>query len=235
MTSTPTITRTPTQTATPTATSTLAPGPNITYFGLARADNTLVAPAGETAEGITIYERPFGAGFLVVVEARAGLGGAALGRCNTSYNANDPGARPDIQILASRDLGAGDPAVCDAPLPARQTLGASCGEAPPAVESDGGIPAIEPPNYDLASQAVADAINDFGCRMAYNSVDSPCTLSSFGNPRYASPQSQGQFCTEGVLSAGDVIFPSGDTVLTARWRDSANVLGPPRQIIVRIP
>jgi len=188
---------------------------------------------GTTPEGIPIYERSAGAGFLIVVEAKAGAGGGSLGRCNTSYNAFDPGARPDIQILASRKIGAGDPAVCDAVLPARPT-GTGCGASAPFVEgAAGGIPAIEPPTFDPASQAVADALNDFGCRMSFNTTDSPCTLSAFGNPRVVATDSQGQFCSESVWDVAD-LFPKGDTVLTARWRGTGGVLGPPKQILVRV-
>ncbi len=236
---TPTITNTPTVTATPTATSTLAPGPNITYFGIASASGTLIQPIETTAEGIDVYQHPAftGAGFLIVVEARPGLGGSPLGRCNTSYNAFNPGARPDIRILANADLGAGDPAVCDAVEQARPT-GTGCGASPPSVPpldfTQGGIPGFDPPTYDPESQAVADALNDFGCRMTYNTVDSPCTISASGNPRVVSTNSQGQFCSESVWSPYDR-FRSGDTLLTARWRDSSGTLGPPKQIIVRVP
>lgn len=230
---TPTITNTPTRTATPTATTTLAPGPNITYFGLASPGGTVWEASAFTGDGIPIYvpRNGLGAGFHIVVEARAGMNGAPLGRCNTSYNPNDPGARPDIQILVDRDLGNGSPAVCDGPL-APQTLG--CGAGPEELVPRGGIPAVEPATFDPASQAVADALNDFGCRMSFFNVDTPCTLSPFNNPRVVSLQSQGQFCTE---NSWDLFaqFPKGDTQLTARWRDFAGVLGPPAQIIIRVP
>jgi hypothetical protein len=196
-------------------------------------------PVGTTAEGIEIFQHPAntGAGFLVVVEARPGLGGATLGRCNMGYNEFDPGTRPHIQVLASQALGAGSPLVCDAPREATQT-GTGCGGAPPSFPpldfSEGGIPAIDPPVFDPASQTVADALNDFGCRMTFNTVDSPCTVTASGNPRVVATDSQGQFCSESAWSLFDR-FHSGDTMLTARWRDNAGTLGPPKQIIVRVP
>lgn len=230
--STPTITATRTATGTPTRTPTLAPGPNITFFGLARADNTVVQPSGTNEDGIPIYERPSGAGFLIVVEAKPGANGGILGRCNMSYDPFNPGVRPDLQVLANRAIGAGDPAVCDGEL-ARQT-GTGCGGSPPQLERFGGIPAVDPPTFDLTSQTVADALNDFGCRMTFNGSDAPCTLSAAGNPRFAANDSVGQFCSESVV-AGAEAFHQGDTLLTARWRDAGGSLGPAKQIIVRIP
>lgn len=229
---TPTVTGTPTATGTPTRTPTLAPGPNITFFGLARADNTVVEPSGTDDNGVPIYQRSAGSGFIIVVEAKPGANGAILGRCNMSYDAFNPAVRPDIQILSNRAIGAGDPAVCDGEL-ARPT-GTGCGASPPQLVQFGGIPAVDPPTFEPASQAVADALNDFGCRMAFFASDGPCTFSAAGNPRFVAADSAGQFCTEGTV-VGAEGFHSGDTLLTARWRDASGSLGPARQIIVRIP
>src|SRR5690606_27955947 len=136
---------------------------------------------------------------------------------NTFYNPANPSARPDIQILASRNLGAGSPAVCDGPL-AGQSGG--CGSHPEQLEPFGGIPAIHPPNFDPQSQQVADALNDFGCRMIFQTTDIPCTETAAGNPRVVSLQSEGQFCSERTWDGAEP-FPKGDTLLTARWRDFA--------------
>jgi len=229
-TSTPTITGTPTRTSTPTATSTLAPGPNITFFGIARSDSKVIPISDVTPDGIPIYERVTGAGFRFVIEARSGLGGSPIGRCNTNYNPLNPGARPDIQILANRAIGAGDPAVCDGPL-APQTAG--CGPGAEQLEFFGGVPGIDPPNFEAMTLEVAAALNDFGCRLVFHTVDQPCTVSEFDNPRTVSTQSQGQFCSDPTW-VGAEPFHKGDTLLTARWRDFSGVLGPPKQIIVRI-
>lgn len=191
----------------------------------------MIEPSEIVGGDTPVYERVIGAGFLIVVEARAGAGSAQIGRCNTSFNEFDPGERPDIQIISDRDLGAGDPAVCDGTL-ARQTLGGACGPHTPSVMADGGVPAMS--SFDPSSQAVANALNDFGCRMAFFTAEAPCTETDFGNPRYASTESQGQFCSESTISF-EMRFPSGDTTLTARWRDSFGVLGPEAKMVVRVP
>lgn len=228
----PTFTATATRTATPAEPPPI--GPRITHFGLATADRKEILPTGTTEDGLPIFERIFGAGFLIVVEGRAGTSGTPLGQCNTSYDEFSAAVRPDLQILTSRNLGRGDPAVCDgAPI---QPTGFGCGNRPPSIEPPGGgIPATDPPVFDPTSKAVADALNDFGCRMAYKGPSEPCTVSAFDNPRYLNTQSTDQFCTENVVSPGDMLFPRGDTILTARWRDTAGNLGAPRRIVVRVP
>jgi hypothetical protein len=240
-TATPTATPTPplpptfTATATRTTTPTEPPsgGPLITHFGLVTADRKEILPTGTTEDGLPIFERIFGAGFLIVVEGRPGISGAPLGQCNTSYDEFSSEVRPDLQILSNRNLGRGDPAVCDGA--AIQPTGSGCGNRPPSIEPPGGgIPAVDPPVFDQTSKAVADALNDFGCRMAYKGQSEPCTVSAFDNPRYLNTQSTDQFCTENVVSPGDMLFPHGDTILTARWRDTAGNLGAPRRIVVRV-
>lgn len=152
------------------------------------------------------------------------------------YDAAESATRPDLQILVSRDLGAGAAAVCDAPVKARHS-GVGCGASPPSVPpltfTDGGIPGIDPASFDSGSQPVADALHDFGCRMSYFEIDAPCTLNDLGNPSFAAHDSEGQFCSASVWSLFDR-FPSGDTRVTARWRDDAGVLGPPVSMIVRV-
>ena len=230
---TATATATPTATATRTATPTEPPanGPVITYFGLATASGEVVAASGTNDDGIPIFARPFGAGFLIIVESRAGSSGQSPGQCNSSYDPFSPTVRPHIQILTSRDLGAGDPAVCDGPVSA--PTGTGCGDRPPFIEPLGGIPATDPPTFD-DSLAVADALNDFGCRMSYQPSGDACTKSAFGNFRYVDTTSTGQFCSAGVVGV-EMIFPSGDTILTARWRDVGGNLSAQRQIVVRVP
>lgn len=241
MTRTPTETRTPTTTATrtatrtitptPTPTATLAPGANITFVGLASTSGVPLPVVGISEQGAPIFMPSVGAGFFVVVEARSGSGGSPLGRCNTSYDPTNPNVRPDIQILSNRPIGAGNPDVCDGAL-APQPAG--CGSSPGELRPFGGIPAVDPPEFADPSQAVADALNDFGCRMTFNTSDGPCTLTSGGNQRFVSTQSQGQYCSNGAWPGAEP-FPKGDTVLTVRWRDAAGVLGPARQMVVRVP
>lgn len=234
-TSTPTdtATATPTHTASATPTNTEPPsiGPEITFFGVARADGTIPDISGEQ-DGIPIYERPAPFGFLIVAEGRSGASGGVLGQCNSSYDPFSPAVRPSIQILSNRNLGNGNPAVCDGPIVFPTGFG--CGERPPVIVPMGGIPGFDPPDFDPASQAVADALNDFGCRMTYLGPSEPCTKSDFGNPRYVDTRSTDQFCSGGTISA-DMRFPPGDTMLVARWLDSRGNLGAPARMIIRIP
>lgn len=241
MTRTPTETRTPTATAsptatrtitpTPTATATLAPGANITFLGLASTAGVALPVVGLSAQGAPIYMPSVGAGFFLVVEARSGSSGSPLGRCASVYDPTNPNARPDLQILSNRPIGAGNPAVCDGALAPQPLV---CGPGPEEIRPFGGIPAVDPPEFADPSQAVADALNDFGCRMTFNTSDGPCTLTSGGNQRFVSTQSQGQYCSNGAWPGAEP-FPKGDTVLTVRWRDAAGVFGPARQMVVRVP
>jgi hypothetical protein len=210
-------TRTPTRSATATPVS--APGPSITFFGLARADDTLVDPSPDSGE-IPIYRRTAGFGFWLVVEGRPGASGAALGR--SSYD--ESGADfPDLQVVASRPLGV-DPttAVCD-----RQGL------------DSGGVPAVDPPTFDLVP-AVIDAVNDLACRfrdgtdapLGRGSADSCVYFESTSTYRFVASGSTLQFCgfVDGVMR-----FPSGDTLVTVRLRDVEGNVGAPAQLIVRVP
>lgn len=213
---TPTITSTPTASRTPTITPTLAPGPNITFFGLTTADNFPLMPTSFSPEGIPIFERFAGFGFHLVVESRAGSSGFPPG--NRSLAAN-PLDRPDLQMQANRNLGNGSPAVCDTVTRDPNT---------PA----GGVPGISPPSYE-PSQMITDALNDLGCRLEFNTSSSPCTKNS-GGPAFANPLSTVQFCT--IVTVDSVWrFPSGDTLLTMRWRDQGGNLSPVRSLILRVP
>jgi hypothetical protein len=202
-------------TATPSITPSGVIGPIITYFGLTRADDVLVPQSG-TQGGIPVFSRLAGAGFSIVVEGRPGPGGGTLGA--SPY---DPTVTnlPDLQIVASRNLGNGSPAVCD--------------RLPP---QSGGIPAVDPPRFD---QTTVAALNDFGCRFldgngqpSGRSRGDACVLFNDGN--YDFVQRAGstlQFC--GFVDAV-MHFPPGDTLLTARLRDVNGTPGLPQQIIVRI-
>lgn len=242
---TPTATVAPVATATPSATAsqtpvptptpTVALGPVVTHFGIASAAGVVTTPTAHSAEGIPIFERITDAGFLIVVEGRPGLSGSPLGLCNSSYDEFSAELRPDVQILTNRNLGAGNPAVCDGPV-GPETGGSLCGGRPDFVLPLGGIPAIDPPDFDSPSRAVADALNDFGCRMQHLGQTEACTLSPGGNPRYVVPfpGSTDQFCSSNVVGV-EMRFPSGDTILTARLRDFAGNAGAPARIIVRVP
>lgn len=158
-------------------------------------------------------------GFLLIVEAKPGPNGAAVGRSVPVPIAGQPN-RPDLQILPNRNLGNGSAAVCDS-----QPVGAG----------GGGIPGFNPIDFG-PSQAVTDALVDFACRFSVQSADSPCTLNSFGNPSVLTPgglPSTGrQFC---YLAEQNSAVPSGDTVVAVQLRDTQGNLGPRREIVLRRP
>lgn len=214
---------TPLRTATPVATPTPAGGPQITFFGLANASGVEIAQAGQS-DGIPVYQPAsrIGFGFLLVVEAKRGTDGTELGNSNFRSDPFSPSLRPDLQIQANQPLGNGSTAICD-----RRSN-------PPESDPGGGVPAISPPSFDLGSQSIADALNDFACRFRFYFSTDPCTTSALGNPRTLRTDSEAQFCTEDVVSAywG---FPSGDTLLTVRWADAKGVLSAPKQLILRVP
>jgi hypothetical protein len=127
---------------------------------------------------------------------------------------NSPAGRPDLQLLSSRALGDGSPAVCDNSFP-----------------NEGGVPAVQPPDFAV-EQAVSDALNDFGCRFrVFGEPGFACTQDNNGNFRFAGQATTVQFCS---LVNDAVTFPSGDTVLTVRLRDTAGNVGPATEIVVRI-
>jgi hypothetical protein len=214
---TATATRTPTPTGTP-----LPPGsgPQITYFGVARADDVPMTPAAADEEGRPIYVRPSGQGMFLVIEARPGAAGNGVGV--DAFDAS--GGLPDLQIIVSRPLGNGSELVCDDALP-----------------NIGGVPATDPLSFSDAPE-VAAAINDLGCRVndgAGNPVGrtaSPqaCTRTDapggfgFG---YVDVNSTMQYCLPIARPWG---FPVGDTIVAVRVRDTDGVLSASKEIVVRV-
>jgi hypothetical protein len=191
------------------------PGPVLTYFGVASADGTLSQPVDSSPQGIPIFERPLGFGFIVVVEGRRGDDNVPLGTSTFDYDPRDPSLLPDLQIVAGERLGRGTAAVCD---------------------NTGGVPAVSPPDF-TPTLATSRAINDFGCRFIDGSgrprgrlISSACVLHADGQYRFAHTESQIQFC---ATMSRSMIFPKGDTLLTVRLRNTAGVTGGPSQIIVR--
>ncbi len=218
---TPSPSITPTATATRTRTPTLPPGsgPVITFFGLATAFNAELRPNTTDDLGRPVYIRPTGAAFFIVVEVKRGTG-ASPGRTVFNSNPANPSVRPDLQILSTRALGNGSAAVCDnGPLPNLPL---------------GGVPGIDPPDFDPNSQAVADALNDFGCRFDVHTSDNPCTNDGAGNPAFLGPGTTLQYCTLTVVGA-ELHFPPGDTVLTVQVRDTDGHIGFPATLVVRVP
>jgi len=82
------------------------------------------------------------------------------------------------------------------------------------------------------TQTMSDALNDLSCRFKlYPEADFACTQDSTGNLLFANPASTIQFC---VLADENIAFPTGETVLTVRLRDTAGNVGEARQLVVRI-
>lgn len=244
-TGTPTVTASPTRTATPTATPTVTQtptvtstptplvGPTVTYFGLVRSDDTLIPPNATPGPNPPVYSVLFGSGFRVVVEGRPGVSGASVDPAQLySYksNRNDPIELqiPDLQIEASNLLGSQNTGVC---------TGTST--------SPDGVPGIAVPNFE-PTQEIVNLLNDFGCRFKNGaggytgrSVADACVQYTDldGNPTgeygYADPNnSRTEFCSEPITA--NERFPVGNTVLTARLRDTSGNAGTAAQIVVHV-
>lgn len=216
---TPTPTRTRTITATPSQTPNEPVGPIIGFLGLIQPNDELIEPDGTDPTGIPIYQRPFGSGFQIVVEARRGIANKSVGTF-----AFDEFGRPDLQIQVNRPLGDGSALVCDDGMFQFEI---------------GGVPAIDPPSF-ADEQSVSDRLNDLGCRFL-NGAGQPiaracnekfaCVRFQDGRFGCVSAQAQRQFC--GQISQ-NLEFPDGDTLVTARLRDTDGNPGPPTQIIIRV-
>lgn len=208
----PPVTGGATPSVTPTATWTPASGPSITFFGVTNADDSLQDPVGESPQGIPIFQRPFGSGFKLVVEAEGMLGSAP-----STFSASGP---PALQIQASRGLGNGSDAVCDTTAP-----------------NFGGVPGIDPPQLENPD-AIADALNDFGCRFADgegNAVGRSCAEACVryddGEFHCVNDDTDTQFCAPVDMP---MVFPGGDTLVSVRVRDVSGALGSAAQFIVRV-
>jgi hypothetical protein len=210
-----TASRTATGSRTPTGTP-LTIGGEITAFGVARADGLPIASIGPQDDGYPTFVRP-ASGFIIYIEAAPGISGRPVGTTTFNSAADDPDVLPDLQALVSRALGNGSPAVCDD------------GPLPPI----GGVPATVPVAFG-GSQAVANAINDLGCRFdARGNTIQACTRDSFGTYGFTNPNSTVQFCTSPGVGA-ELAFSLGDTIVTARVLDVVGQPGHPSSIAVRI-
>src|SRR5574337_60878 len=203
----PVPTSTPTLPPTATITETPLTGPVVTAFGVADGSGTVNPPGATDAQGRPIFQKQAGSGFIVYVEGRSlGTTSFPVGTSRFTYSADDPTGQPDVQIESSNALGNGSADVCD-----------SSGPTP------GGIPAIDPPDFRPIS-AVSNALNDFACRFrVFTQPDFACTQDSSANLAFANASSTTQFC---VLINDAIVFPAGDTILTARLKDNAGHAGP---------
>lgn len=197
-------------------------GPEITYFGLARADDQLIEPIGRE-NGIPVFERiktvPTGAsGFSIVIEARPGTSDAEVG--TSSYDVTLL-SLPDLQIQVSRPLGNGSATVCDDPISA-----------------PGGVPATNPVSFEETAANIAH-VNDLSCRFvdgqgsteARTSPQDSCVAFTSGDFSFVDPDTTTQYC--GAINV-PLAFPLGDTVVTARLRDVDGNIGEEKQILVRV-
>lgn len=211
---------TATVTATAVATASVTPSatpdpPEITFFGIARADDLALVPTELDAAGRPVFERFLGQAMTIVLEARRGAQPLEL-------SAYDPGGgRRGVEFLVSRPLGDGSPAVCDFAAP-----------------MIGGVPGIEPPLFSDQAE-VQDAIDDLGCRVNDGTGaplarfgQSACTLMEpsfeYG---FVAPGSEVQYC---LPIARLWNFAVGETIVAARVRDSAGAVSAVREIVVRV-
>lgn len=185
---------------------------------MARPNDRLVDPIGETPEGWPIYERSIGFLFTVVVEAKPGPSRRAVGLNTFRHDPFDSAVRPDFEIIVSRALGDGSSTVCDNMLP-----------------DIGGVPASA--GFDT-TPAISGAINDFGCRFVDGTGNfggrgerEACTLFEDGDYHFKDPFSTAQFCA-GI--AEPFRFAVGDTTVHVRARDVSGTPGPPATFVVRI-
>lgn len=226
---TPTPTRTATGIPTGTATATVRSpiptatpdplAPEITFFGVARADDIIQETNLFDAQGRPIYERLLGQGLTLIIEAGRGMGSAQPG-----VDAYDPdGNPPDLQLLVSRPLGDGSPEVCDYDIYDSSVTG--------------GVPATQPLEFS-EDPSVVGAMNDLGCRVndgagrprARTRPINACTQMN-GVFDFVDPSTQAQFC---LPIARDWAFPAGDTIVAARARSTAGSVSAPQEIVVRV-
>ncbi len=197
----------------------LPTGPRITSLSLAAADDSPVSSIGLDDSGREIYQRVFGSGFRIIVEAAPGPSGLDVGRTVFEMEPADPTLRPDVHVIVARPLGDGNPIVCDN----RGGLFA-------------GVPAVEPFGFD-SSQQVTNVINEMSCRVqggARTRSGDACTADPLGSGfgfAFVNPASEAQFCVE---IARDWAFPVGDTVVAARVLDVLGNPGSVREMVVRV-
>lgn len=199
-----------------------AVGPEITFFGVTRADDTLLDESGTTGGGTPIYTRVAGAtgvasGFTLVIEGKPGANAVAVG--TSSY---DPTlvAFPSLVVQASRDLGDGSTEVCDDPI-----------------VMPGGVPGKSRMDLDPSPENIA-RINDFSCRFVDGAGDpiarqvtTDSCVNFNGDFRFVDSQTTTQFCGAINVPLG---FPMGDTRVTANLTDVEGNLGPEESIIIRV-
>lgn len=172
-------------------------------------------------DGRQIFRSGSDAYFMIVVEARPS--GAAV---NQTVLPLDSSQRPGLQLFTSNALGPDTPPAAE--VDCRSGL---------SLDQYGGIPGVDPPDYDDPSDTVTDALTDLACRFqATTDRESACTVDVAGRPAFLNPAGATngivQFCHFVIAKSS---FPAGqDTVLTVRVADTAGKLGPASEIVVHI-
>jgi hypothetical protein len=194
--------------------------PRITFFGVARADGTVIEEPNDMSGGVRVYTRP-SYGFSLVVEGRPGVPSIPLGTSTINWNPSDPSVLPDLQAIVSNRLGDGSDAVCD--------------DSDDGDKKRGGVPAAA---GFVGTQDVANAISDFGCRFKDSfgqpggrGANDACTRLPDGFDRFWDPTSTVQFC--GLIDKPYEFHP-GDTLVTVRIRDVERNLSEAEQLIIRV-
>lgn len=186
----------------------LPAGPNVVFFGLAGADGVALRSLGEI-DGTPVFFRNAGFGFKIVIEAASGLNGLPPGTVTFDSDPRNPARRPDLQIESRNPLGEGSPAVCD----------------------ERGVPAVDPPDFEL-TQSISNALNDFACNFTIATATSfACTQDAFDEPSFLADGTQVQFCLQ---VPRNLEIPLGDTLLSVRLRDASGNTGAVRHLTLRV-
>lgn len=163
--------------------------------------------------GRRVFETKSGQ-FILVLEGKPGLGGVNVGSQTTVF---DETALPSVQVQNTQPLGNGSTVVCDTGSPS---------------VGGGGVPAVNPPSFDVSEPFTHAAIRDLGCRFQAFSPSSACTITDVTREsRTVSPDATQQFCN---IVAATATFPPGENLVTARLADVVGRTGPTRQIIIRV-
>jgi hypothetical protein len=164
-------------------------------------------------QGRRVFESRTGQ-VLLVVEGAEGLSGLPPA---TALQPQPPSNRADLQIQNTIAMGDGSPTVCD---------------TGPASAGGGGIPGINPPNFDPFNTTVTNTLNDFACRFEVHGPSNACTQTdATGESKPISPLADVQFCN--ILAATELLHP-GQNILSVKLRDTAGNLGPTAQIVIRV-
>jgi hypothetical protein len=192
-------------------------GPTITFFGLATADSFPIFPDATDALGRPVYTRLRGHGASIVVEARTG----SNGRLVDVSTVGNP--LPGLQMLVSRPLGDGNPAVCDI--------------LPPMIGGVAGSPELD--FSDVESSL--DVLNDLGCRfddgqgmhVGRTLGADACTRSNenVAGHDFVDLTTNVQYC---AILARPWAFPFGETIVAARVADRNGDVGERREIVIRV-